>query len=67
MSEESKLREELKAQAAEAIDALSLEELKTVSGGVNDSKTQFKKNASGMICICVGSSTEQSDVQSRNI
>ena len=34
MSNENKLREELKAQAAEAIDALSLEELKTVSGGV---------------------------------
>ncbi len=33
MSEESKMREELKAQAAEAIDALSLEELEKVAGG----------------------------------
>ena len=33
MSEENKLREELKAQAAEAIDALSLEELEKVAGG----------------------------------
>ena len=33
MSEESKMREELKAKAAEAIDALSLEELEKVAGG----------------------------------
>lgn len=33
MSEESKMREELKAQAAEVIDALSLEELEKVAGG----------------------------------
>ena len=33
MSEENKLREELKAQAAEVIDALSLEELEKVAGG----------------------------------
>ena len=35
MNEENKMREELKAQAAEAIDALSLEELESVSGGAN--------------------------------
>ena len=35
MSKENKMREELKAQAAEAIDALSLEELESVSGGTN--------------------------------
>ena len=35
MSDENKLREELKAQAAEVIDAMSLEELESVSGGTN--------------------------------
>ncbi len=41
MSNENKLREELKAQAAEAIDALSLEELKSISGGAYSSEKGY--------------------------